>query len=183
MNNMKTTPPRSKGPQAAPIECPPTADLCDAHEDLLAAGSLRVLPPVFQNYGGETAICGPVVTLKCFEDNSHVRQLLESPGQGRVLVVDGGGSDRCALVGGNLGQLAAKNGWVGIIVNGCVRDAQELLECAVGVWAIATHPRRSDRQGAGQRDIPVDMAGVVVRPGNWCYADADGILVCDKKLA
>jgi regulator of ribonuclease activity A len=145
MNNMKTTPSRSKGPQAAPMECPPTADLCDAHEDLLAAGSLRVLPPVFQNYGGETAICGPVVTLKCFEDNSHVRQLLESPGQGR--------------------------------------DSQELLECAVGVWAIATHPKRSDRQGAGQRDIPVDMAGVVVRPGNWCYADADGILVCDKKLA
>jgi regulator of ribonuclease activity A len=124
-----------------------------------------------------------VVTLKCFEDNSHVRQLLEGPGQGRVLVVDGGGSDRCALVGGNLGLLAVKNGWAGIIVNGCVRDSQELLECAVGVWAIATHPRRSDRQGAGQRDIPVDMAGVTVRPGNWCYADADGILVSDKKLA
>jgi regulator of ribonuclease activity A len=100
-----------------------------------------------------------------------------------VLVVDGGGSDRCALVGGNLGQLAAKNGWSGIILNGCVRDSQELLECPVGVWAIATHPRRSDRQGAGQRDIPVDMAGVTVRPGNWCYADADGILVSDKKLA
>ena len=174
---------KPQGPQVTPVSCPPTADLCDAHEDRLATGSLRVLPPVFQNYGGEPSMSGRAVTLKCFEDNSHVRQILETPGQGRVLVVDGGGSDRCALVGGNLGLLAVKNGWAGLVVNGCVRDAVELLDCAVGIWAIATHPRRSDRQGIGQRDIPVDMAGVVVRPGDWCYADADGILVSDNKLA
>ncbi len=183
MNKPKTMHSRPQGPQAVPVPCPPTADLCDAHEDRLATGSLRVLPPVFQNYGGEPSMSGRAVTLKCFEDNSHVRQILETPGQGRVLVVDGGGSDRCALVGGNLGLLAVKNGWAGLVVNGCVRDAVELLDCAVGIWAIATHPRRSDRQGIGQRDIPVDMAGVVVRPGDWCYADADGILVSDNKLA
>ncbi len=182
MNKPKT---HSFQPQGAPskrLECPPTTDLCDAHEDLLKSGSLRVMPPVFQNYGGEATMAGPVVTLKCFEDNSHVRQILETAGQGRVLVVDGGGSDRCALVGGNLGLLAVKNGWAGLVVNGCVRYSLELSECAVGLWAMATHPRRSDRQGIGQRDIPVDMAGVLVRPGNWCYADADGILISDQKL-
>lgn len=168
-------------PVAAALPAP-TADLCDAHEAALKSGSLRVLPPIFQNYGGEAEMAGPVATLKCFEDNSMVRKALESPGQGRVLVVDGGGSDRCALVGGNLGLLAVKNGWAGVIVNGCVRDTIELSECAVGIWAMASHPRRSDRQGVGQADVVLDMAGVRVSPGNWCYADADGILVSDNKL-
>lgn len=160
----------------------PTADLCDAHEELLKTGALRVLPPVFQNYGGEATMAGPIATLKCFEDNSLVRQALESPGQGRVLMVDGGGSDRCALVGGNLGLLAVKNGWAGLVVNGCVRDTDELSECAIGIWAMASHPRRSDRQGSGQKDVVLDMAGVRVSPGQWCYGDSDGILVSDKKL-
>jgi regulator of ribonuclease activity A len=96
--------------------------------------------------------------------------------------VDGGGSDRCALVGGNLALLAVKNGWAGIIVNGCVRDTAEIVEAEVGIWAMATSPRRSDRQGLGQLDIPIDMAGVRVAPGNWCYADSDGILISDRKL-
>jgi regulator of ribonuclease activity A len=160
----------------------PTADLCDANEELLKAGSLRVLAPVFQNYGGEATMSGPIATLKCFEDNVLVRQILETPGNGRVLMVDGGGSDRCALVGGNLGALAVKNGWAGLVVNGCIRDSDELSECPVGIWAMATHPRRSDRQGLGQKDVVLDMAGTRVSPGNWCYADADGILVSDKKL-
>ncbi|MEY3981378.1 MAG: hypothetical protein RLZZ281_247 [Pseudomonadota bacterium] len=171
-------------PKSARATLPlPTADLCDAHEEALKAGSLRVLPPVFQNYGGEAEMVGPITTIKCFEDNSLVRKALEGPGQGRVLIVDGGGSDRCALVGGNLGQLAVKNGWAGILVNGCVRDTLELLECPVGIWAMASHPRRSDRQGSGQTDVVLDVAGVRVSPGNWCYADADGVLVSDKKLA
>ena len=182
MNKSRSSPGADRSPGAARPPCPPTADLCDAHEDMLKAGGLRVLPPVFQNYGGEASMAGPVVTLKCFEDNSQVRQLLETAGQGRVLVVDGGGSDRCALVGGNLGLLAEKNGWAGVLVNGCVRDSEALSECAVGVWAMATHPRRSDRQGVGYRDVPVDIAGVLVRPGDWCYADGDGVLVSDKKL-
>jgi regulator of ribonuclease activity A len=159
-----------------------TADLCDAHEDALKSGALRVLPPVFQNYGGEPVAVGQVVTLKCFEDNSLVRETLSSPGQGRVLIVDGGGSDRCALVGGNLGELTVKNGWSGVIINGCVRDVMELSECAVGVWAMATHPRRSDRAGGGQKGVPIDMAGVLIQPGDWCYADEDGILISDRKL-
>ena len=160
-----------------------TTDLCDIHEAALKAGSLRVLPPVFQNYGGESNAYGPVVTVKCFEDNSLVRTLLEGPGQRRVLVVDGGGSDRCALLGGNLAALAVKNGWAGVIVNGCVRDSMELLESPVGIWAMATHPRKSEKSGSGQKDVVIDMAGVLVRPGNWCYADADGILISDQKLA
>ena len=155
-----------------------TADLCDTHEDGLA-----VVAPMFASYGGRPSFGGPIATLKIFEDNSFVRKAVESPGNGRVLVIDGGASMRCALVGDQLAELAVKNGWAGLVVNGCVRDAVELLDCAVGIWAIATHPRRSDRQGIGQRDIPVDMAGVVVRPGDWCYADADGILVSDNKLA
>jgi regulator of ribonuclease activity A len=169
---------KSKLPSAPP----PTADLCDAHEDALKSGALRVLPPVFQNYGGEAVAFGPIVTIKCFEDNSLVRKTLETAGQGRVLVVDGGGSDRCALVGGNLGLLAQKNGWAGVVVNGCVRDTAELAEVPVGIWAMATHPRRSDRQGSGQIGVVLDVAGVRVSPGDWCYADSDGILVSDRKL-
>jgi regulator of ribonuclease activity A len=176
----KTNP--SRAPRATSLPPAPTADLCDHHESLLVSGELRVLPPVFQNYGGEAAVCGPVATLKCFEDNSLVRQMLESPGAGRILIVDGGGSDRCALVGGNLGLLAVSNGWAGVIVNGCVRDVMELAECPVGVWAMASHPRRSDRRGGGQQDVVLDIAGVRVVPGNWCYADADGVLISDRKL-
>lgn len=161
---------------------PATTDLCDAHEPALKSGALRVLPPVFQNYGGEALASGPIVTLKCFEDNSLIRSTLETAGQGRVLMVDGGGSDRCALVGGNLAELALKNGWAGVVVNGCVRDAMELVECPVGIWAMATHPRRSEKAGGGQKDLVIDMAGVLVRPGEWCYADADGILISDRKL-
>ncbi len=178
---MRKTPP-DRAPRAPAVPPAPTADLCDAHEGLLASGALRVLPPVFQNYGGEAAVCGPVVTLKCFEDNSHVRQILETAGAGRILVVDGGGSDRCALVGGNLGLIAQRNGWAGVVVNGCVRDVVELAECAVGIWAMASHPRRSDRRGIGQQDVVLDIAGVRVAPGNWCYADADGVLISDQKL-
>lgn len=159
-----------------------TCDLCDAHDDLLKSGALRVLPPVFQNYGGRSQASGPIATVKCFEDNALVRAVLETPGRGRVLMVDGGASDRCALVGGNLGELAQKNGWSAIIVHGCVRDSEELAECEVGIWAIATHPRRGERLGAGVKECPVDMAGVLVAPGQWCYADADGILVSDRKL-
>lgn len=175
------TPTMNKNPTSA-AKLLATADLCDAHEDSLKAGSLRVLPPVFQNYGGEIAASGPIVTLKCIEDNGLVRSMLETPGRGRVLMVDGGGSDRCALVGGNLGLLAVKNGWAGIVVNGCVRDTAELAECLVGIWAMASHPRRSDRQGNGQTEVVLDMAGVRVAPGQWCYADSDGILVSDQKL-
>lgn len=177
-------PPRRGGKPAArpPVRPLSTPDLCDAHEADLVSGRLRVLPPVFQNYGGAEAMAGPVVTLKCFEDNSLVRSTLETPGQGRILVVDGGGSDRCALVGGALALLAEKNGWAGVLVNGCVRDLSELIECQVGVWAISNHPRKSVKAGTGVLGIPVDIAGVLVHPGEWCVADADGVLISADRL-
>ncbi|HEV2612805.1 MAG TPA: ribonuclease E activity regulator RraA [Noviherbaspirillum sp.] len=159
-----------------------TCDLCDGNEDKLASGGLAVLPPVFRHFGKRKAFSGPAATLKVFEDNVLVRAALETPGEGRVLVVDGGGSLRCALVGGNLGVLAEKNGWAGIVVNGCVRDSEELDACDIGVRALATHPQRSIRKGVGDRDIAIMIAGVTVRPGNWIYADADGVLVAIEKL-
>jgi regulator of ribonuclease activity A len=159
-----------------------TCDLCDANEDKLAAGTLHVLPPFFASFGKRGAFAGPARTLKVFEDNVLVRAALETPGDGHVLVVDGGGSLRCALVGGNLGQLAEKNGWAGILVNGCVRDAAELNACDIGIRALATHPQRSVRKGAGDAGIRVTIAGVAVHPGDWIYADVDGVLVSRSQL-
>jgi regulator of ribonuclease activity A len=159
-----------------------TCDICDANENRIAEAVLAVLPPVFQSFGKRAAFSGQAATLKVFEDNVLVRSTLETPGNGRVLVVDGGGSLRCALVGGNLGILAEQNGWAGIIVNGCVRDSVELNGCDVGIRALALHPQRSVRKGIGERDLQVTIAGVAVRPGDWIYADADGVLVARSKL-
>ena len=160
-----------------------TCDFCDGNEEKLADGTLSVLPPIFRSYGNRSRFFGPARTLKVYEDNVLVRAALETPGEGGVLVVDGGGSLRCALVGGNLGQLAAKNGWAGIIVHGCVRDSAELNACDVGIRALATHPRRSFRKGQGDKELAVDIAGVTVRPGQWIYADEDGVLVAAEPLA
>jgi regulator of ribonuclease activity A len=99
-----------------------------------------------------------------------------------VLVIDGGGSRRCALVGGNLGQLAEKNGWAGIVVDGCIRDSEEINACQIGVRALATHPRKSTKKGVGERNVGISIAGVRVEPGNWIYADADGVLVATTAL-
>ena len=159
-----------------------TCDLCDANEDKLANGSLAILPPVFKPFGKRIRFSGPAHTLKVFEDNVLVRATLETPGEGRVLVVDGGGSLRCALVGGNLGVLAQKNGWAGVIVHGCVRDSAELNQCEIGIRALASHPRRSIRKGVGEKDLAVDIAGITVRPGDWIYADEDGVLVSQEPL-
>lgn len=160
-----------------------TCDICDANEDKIAAGSLSVLPPVFRSFGKQSRFAGPARTLKVFEDNVLVRAALETLGEGHVLVVDGGGSLRCALLGGNLGVLAEKNGWAGIIVNGCIRDSEEINACNIGVRALATHPQRSIRKGVGEKDIQVSIAGVTVKPGGWIYADADGVLVATEKLS
>lgn len=157
-----------------------TCDLCDAHKArLLAAddGGFRVLPPVFRDFGGKSKFAGTVSIVKCFEDNTHVKAAVESPGQGRVLVVDGGGSLRRALVGGNLAAAAARNGWAGVVVDGCVRDAAELAACDVGIRALALMPLPTDKRNEGQRDVPVQIQGVWVRPGDRLFADADGIVV------
>lgn len=159
-----------------------TTDLCDDNEPLLASGALRVAPPVFRAWGREARFAGRAATVRCADDNSMVRKMLEAEGQGRVLVVDGGASMRCALFGGNLALLAEKNGWAGVIVDGCVRDSAEIDACAIGVRALAAHPRRSDRRGSGEREVTVEIRGVRIAPGDWCYVDADGLLVADSAL-
>ena len=158
-----------------------TSDLCDNHKND-ASGAFRVLAPVFRNFGGLQKFSGLVTTVKCFEDNSQVKAAVESPGHGRVLVVDGGGSLRRALLGGNLGTAAAKNGWAGVVIDGCVRDVAELLQSMVGIRALATMPLPTERRNEGQRDVAVQIQGVWVRPGDWLYADEDGMVVTPARL-
>ncbi|RZS56580.1 ribonuclease E activity regulator RraA [Sphaerotilus mobilis] len=161
---------------------PATCDLCDVHK-ADRSGDFRVLPPVWRSFGGRTAFAGLVVTVKCFEDNTTVKQLLEGPGLGRVLVVDGGGSLRRALVGGNIGAAAARNGWAGVLVDGCVRDVAELAACDVGILALARMPLPTERRVAGEVDVPVQVQGVTVRPGEWLCADVDGVVVMPRAPA
>ena len=158
-----------------------TCDFCVAHKGD-TSGAFRVLPPVFRSFGGVAAFAGPVTTVQCHEDNSLVKAAVESPGAGRVLVVAGGGSLRRALVGGNLAAAAARNGWAGVVVDGCVRDVAELQAAAVGLRALALVPLPTERRGEGQRDVAVQVQGVAVRPGDWLYADADGIVVSTQAL-
>jgi len=162
---------------------PATTDLCDAHEARLADGTLRVLAPSFQRFGKHAMFAGRVKTLKVFEDNTLVRSAVESAGHGQVLVVDGGGSLRCALLGGNLAMLAEKNGWAGIVLNAPVRDADEIDACAIAVRALGTVPVRSKKGGAGSIDVPLAFGGVTIKPGDWCYGDRDGVLFSDVELA
>lgn len=159
-----------------------TTDLCDDNAALLDDGRLAVLPPVFRQYGQHVHFAGRAVTLKVHEDNALVRATLETPGAGRVLVIDGGGSLRRALVGGQLGLLAQDNGWTGIIVDGCIRDTDEINACRIGVRALAAHPQKSAKHGVGARDVRVTVAGVPVSPGDWVYADADGVLIARQAL-
>lgn len=159
-----------------------TSDLCDAHKND-ASGQFRALPPVFKNFGGLTRFCGPVATVKCFEDNSSVKVALDSPGEGRVLVVDGGASLRRALLGGNLGAAASKNGWAGVVIDGCVRDVAELAQCAVGIRALAAMPLPTEKRQDGLREIAVQIQGVWVRPGDWLFADDDGMVVMASPLS
>ena len=153
-----------------------TCDLCDTHKED-DDETLRVLPPLFQSWGARRYFAGPVSTVRCFEDNSLVKSALDRPGHGGVLVVDGGGSLRRALVGGNVAAAAAANGWSGVVVNGCVRDAGELSVANVGILALALIPMPTVKRGEGQSGIVLNFCGVVVRPGDWLYADADGVLV------
>ena len=158
-----------------------TCDLCDAHKQD-DTGAFRVLPPVFQHFGGSPRFAGAVVTVKCWEDNSLVKQALDGVGEGRVLVVDGGGSLRKALVGGNLAVTAARNGWAGVLVYGCVRDAAELRAAMVGVVALGLMPMPTEKRGEGQANVVVDIAGVKVQPGDWLYADEDGVVLSRAAL-
>ncbi len=166
-----------------------TCDLCDDHKND-SSGVFRVLPPVFRDYGAAPRFSGPVETVKCFEDNSLVKAAVDSPGLvdspdgpiGKVLVVDGGGSLRRALLGGNLGAAAARNGWAGVVVDGCVRDVSELAEFDIGIRALASMPLPTEKRNAGESNVAVQIQGVWVRPGDWLYADEDGMVVASSKL-
>jgi regulator of ribonuclease activity A len=166
-----------------------TCDFCDVHKGD-SSGEFRVLPPVFRDFGLLNKFCGPVETVKCFEDNTLVKAAVDAPGWidtpqgrvGKVLVVDGGGSLRRALLGGNLGAAAARNGWAGVVIDGCVRDSAELATQAVGIRALAPMPLPTEKRNEGQSQVPVQIQGVWVRPGDWLYADEDGIVVAGKPL-
>jgi regulator of ribonuclease activity A len=158
-----------------------TCDFCDANETD-HSGAFRVLPPVFQSFGAEKPFFGSIHTLRCPEDNSRVREAVNSPGLGRVLVIDGGASLRRALVGGNLAVAAAKNGWAGIVVDGCVRDVTELRESGIAIRALRLMPLRTEKRGEGQAGEVVSIHGVAVREGDWLYADEDGIVVANRAL-
>lgn len=148
-----------------------TADLSDEHP------GVQVGAPVLASYGGIASFGGRIETVSCFEDNSIVREVIESPGEGRVLVVDGGGSLRCALVGDQVAADALENGWAGIVVNGCVRDSAALAELDIAILALDTHPRASSKRGEGRRGETVRFAGIEFIPGSWLYADDDGVVV------
>lgn len=153
-------------------------DLCDAYGD-----AVQVLEPMFASFGGRSAFGGPIRTVKCFEDNSLVAERVAEPGEGAVLVVDAGGSLRCGMLGDNLAEQAARNGWAGVIVYGCVRDVDALVEIELGVQALAPHPRKSVKKGVGEVDVPVSFAGVTLAPGRFVYADHNGIIVADEALS
>lgn len=154
-----------------------TADLCDEYSD-----RLQIAEPLFGDFGGAMAFSGQITTLRMFEDNSLIPAVLEESGKGRVLVVDGGGSMRCALLGDRLAALAEKNGWAGLVIYGCIRDSAAVAETGIGVKAIGVHPLKSLKRGVGERDIPVRFAGVNFIPGHYLYADEDGMVISEKAL-
>ena len=154
-----------------------TADLCDQY-----AADIHVAEPVFNDYGGVRAFSGPIATVKVYEDNVLVRAALETAGAGRVLAVDGGGSQRCALLGDQLASLAHANGWAGVLVYGCIRDSRAIAQIAIGVKALNTNPLKSAKRGSGERDVPVTFAGITFVPGHYLYADEDGVVVSARAL-
>ena len=159
-----------------------TTDLLDSNESLIQNESLRIIAPMFQRYGGKTSFAGQAVTLKLFEDNSLVRTVLGETGSGKVLVIDGGGSLRCALLGDQLAELAVKNGWEGVVVYGCIRDSAAINALPLGVRALNTHPLKTVKKNVGERDVPVSFGGVTIKPGEWVCADEDGVIVSTTAL-
>ncbi len=153
-------------------------DMCDDYPD-----RVRVAAPVFRNYGGKPAFGGEIFTVKCHEDNSLVAKYAEQAGDGRVMIVDGGGSRRCALLGDNLAMKAADNGWSGVVVYGCIRDVDIIATIDLGVQALAAHPLKSIRRNTGVEGERVEFAGVAFIPGEYVYADNNGLLVSHSPLA
>ena len=154
-----------------------TPDICDEHPQ-----DVRVCEPLFVNYGGNKGFWGKIVTIKCHEDNSLVKENSAKPGKGQVMIVDGGGSMRRALLGDMIAETAAKSGWAGIIIYGCVRDIDALAELDFGVQALGAIPLKTQKRGIGDLNIPVTFGGVTFKPGGYVYADNNGIVVSDKEL-
>ena len=155
-----------------------TPDLCDQYPELAQA-----VEPMFSNFGGRESFGGQVVTVKCFEDNSRVKELVSTPGEGRVMVVDAGGSMRRACLGDMLAEKASANGWSGIIIYGCIRDVDEIMATDIGVQALGVHPIKTDKKGIGEIDIAVTFGGVTFNSGDYVYADNNGIIVSPEKLS
>lgn len=153
-----------------------TPDICDAYPEV------QVVEPMFRNLGGRSGFGGEIVTVKCFEDNSVVKEQVAKPGHGKVMVVDGGASNRHALLGDMLAEKASANGWQGIIIYGCVRDVDIIGQTDLGVQALGTHPRKSEKRGLGDLNVPVTFGGVTFQPGHYVYADNNGVVVSEKKL-
>lgn len=153
-----------------------TPDLCDAHPEI------QVVEPMFANFGGREGFGGEIVTVKCYEDNSVVKEQVAKPGKGKVMVVDGGGSMRAALLGDMLAEQAADNGWEGLVIYGCIRDVDAIGETDLGVQALGTYPRKTEKRGLGDLNVPVTFGGVTFRPGHYVYADNNGVVVSEKAL-
>ena len=158
-----------------------TPDLCDQFADKPEL-NLRVLDSIFSNYGANPQFHGEIVTIKCFEDNSVVKKLVDEPGEGRVIVMDGGGSLRRAILGDMLAANAANNGWAGLLINGCIRDCEEIGAINLGVKALNTHPMKTEKRGLGDLNVPVSFAGQTMLPGEWLYADNNGVVVSKLQL-
>lgn len=154
-----------------------TADLCDAHE-----GKVAIAQPLFKSYGAKKSFAGEIITVKVFEDNVRVKEMLGKNGKEKVLVVDGGGSLRCALMGDLLGKMAQDNEWAGVIINGCIRDSAEINQMPIGVKALNSIPIKSKKGGVGEINVSVNFAGVTFNSGEFVYADEDGIITSAEKL-
>jgi len=155
-----------------------TADLSDAFD-----AQVRILPLQLRDFGGRIAFHGEISTVQAFEDNSRVREAVHESGRGRVLLVDGGGSLQRSMLGDLLAQKAVDNGWSGVIVLGAIRDTAVIAGLDLGVKAMGTVPRKTERKGAGERDVPLKVGDIEIRPGQWLYADGDGVLVADAELS
>lgn len=149
-----------------------TTDLCDEYGD-----TARVLGPLFTDFGGRSEMAGPAVTIRCFEDNSRIKELSLEPGEGRILVVDGGGSDRCALLGDVIALDLVKNGWAGALIYGYVRDKAVLRDLPIAIKALGSSPRKSVKRAEGQVGIPVTFAGQTIAAGDRLYGDDDGVII------
>jgi len=154
-----------------------TTDLYDDHLE-----NLQVAAPIFRDFGGREKFHGQIVTLKALEDNTYLKAAFESDGTGKVLVVDSAGSMRCAMMGDVMAALGASNGWEGVVINGCIRDSADVAKVDIGVKALGTIPRKTVKRDQGVRDIPLRFADVVFNPGEYLYADEDGIVLSKTKI-